>query len=140
MVHDTQPSKATPSISCIKFQPCAELADVEVVTTGRKRPPPQWLAEFLEDERRKSMPEGAKEDGTAVGALCWRTDCIQINLVSLTLVPVSEGPRRATVEEECPKCKHPTMHYWTMQMRSADEGQTVFFECPKCKYLYSTNT
>lgn len=46
---------------------------------------------------------------------------------------------RATVEEPCPKCKHPILEYYTMQLRSADEGQTVFYECRKCDYRYSTN-
>merc|ERR1711908_108160 len=39
---------------------------------------------------------------------------------------------RATVREACPKCKHPELQYYTMQLRSADEGQTVFYECAKC--------
>lgn len=39
---------------------------------------------------------------------------------------------RATVKEKCPKCGHPEMSFYTMQMRSVDEGQTVFFECLKC--------
>ena len=30
---------------------------------------------------------------------------------------------RATVEEPCPRCKHPVLEYYTMQLRSADEGQ-----------------
>ena len=48
--------------------------------------------------------------------------------------------KKATVDEECSKCKNPTMLFYTMQMRSADEGQTVFYECPKCGYKYSVNT
>ena len=47
--------------------------------------------------------------------------------------------QRSTVDEECPRCKHPQMSFYTMQMRSADEGQTVFYECLKCGYTYSVN-
>ncbi|GBG77402.1 hypothetical protein CBR_g23850 [Chara braunii] len=47
--------------------------------------------------------------------------------------------QRATVDEECPKCGNPEMEYYTLQLRSADEGQTVFYECPKCKFKFSHN-
>jgi hypothetical protein len=52
------------------------------------------------------------------------------------------GAKRATVKEECPKCKHPFMEFYTMQLRSADEGQTVFYECPAatCGHKFSINT
>ncbi|KAJ4817015.1 DNA-directed RNA polymerase subunit [Rhynchospora pubera] len=45
-----------------------------------------------------------------------------------------EGVQRAVVNESCPKCNHPQLEYYTKQLRSADEGQTVFYECPECKY------
>lgn len=41
-----------------------------------------------------------------------------------------EGP---VVERVCPKCGCDKMSYATLQLRSADEGQTVFFTCVKCK-------
>ena len=53
---------------------------------------------------------------------------------------VNDGSRtRATVDEECPKCGNPIVEFYTMQMRSVDEGQTVFYECPKCGYTWSQN-
>jgi len=48
--------------------------------------------------------------------------------------------RRAKVKEPCPNCQHPELRFYTMQMRSVDEGQTVFYECEKCGHTYSTNT
>uniref|UniRef100_A0A7S0WT88 DNA-directed RNA polymerase subunit n=1 Tax=Chlamydomonas leiostraca TaxID=1034604 RepID=A0A7S0WT88_9CHLO len=53
---------------------------------------------------------------------------------------LAKGRKRATVDEPCPKCKHPQMEFYTMQLRSADEGQTVFYECPNCGHKYSQNT
>lgn len=41
-----------------------------------------------------------------------------------------EGP---IVERMCPKCGNDKMSYATLQLRSADEGQTVFYTCTKCK-------
>ncbi len=46
---------------------------------------------------------------------------------------------RATVDEPCPKCPNQVLRFYTMQLRSADEGQTVFYECEKCKHTFSQN-
>eukprot|EP00743_Colponemidia_sp_Colp-15_P009181 GILK01010019.1.p2 GENE.GILK01010019.1~~GILK01010019.1.p2 ORF type:complete len:128 (+),score=8.19 GILK01010019.1:49-432(+) len=49
---------------------------------------------------------------------------------------------RATVKQACPapKCTGKKLSFYTMQLRSADEGQTVFYECLKCGHKYSVNT
>jgi DNA-directed RNA polymerase I subunit RPA12 len=46
---------------------------------------------------------------------------------------------RAEVNEPCPKCDNDRLRFYTMQLRSADEGQTVFYECEKCKFTFSQN-
>ena len=46
---------------------------------------------------------------------------------------------RAKTQEACPKCAHPELMFYTLQLRSADEGQTVFYECEKCGHKFSQN-
>mmetsp|Transcript_60612 Transcript_60612/g.179700 ORF Transcript_60612/g.179700 Transcript_60612/m.179700 type:complete len:118 (-) Transcript_60612:3890-4243(-) len=51
----------------------------------------------------------------------------------------SNVPVRTTVEEPCVKCGAPEVGFYTLQLRSVDEGQTVFYECPNCKHTWSIN-
>ncbi|KAG7203915.1 hypothetical protein KM043_016938 [Ampulex compressa] len=48
-----------------------------------------------------------------------------------------DGP---VVERKCPKCQCDKMSYATLQLRSADEGQTVFYTCIQCKYKETENS
>lgn len=41
----------------------------------------------------------------------------------------------ALTEKDCPQCGRKEMYYTTVQLRSADEGSTVFFTCV-CGYKY----
>ena len=50
-----------------------------------------------------------------------------------------QEPVRATVEEPCVKCAAPEVGFYTVQLRSVDEGQTVFYECAQCKHTWSLN-
>lgn len=55
--------------------------------------------------------------------------------------PEAEGKmdKHAIIEETCSKCGHPELYFYTMQLRSVDEGSTVFYECPKCSFKYNQN-
>lgn len=49
----------------------------------------------------------------------------------------ADGP---VVERRCPQCQNDKMSYATLQLRSADEGQTVFYTCTKCKFKETENS
>ena len=49
----------------------------------------------------------------------------------------TDGP---LVERRCPKCGNDTMSYASLQLRSADEGQTIFYTCPKCQHKETENS
>ncbi|ODH49910.1 hypothetical protein GX48_03999 [Paracoccidioides brasiliensis] len=42
----------------------------------------------------------------------------------------------AIASESCPECGRPEMRYYTLQIRSADEGTTVFYTCEECGHKY----
>lgn len=48
-----------------------------------------------------------------------------------------DGP---IVDMECRKCGHGKMSYATLQTRSADEGQTIFYTCIKCGAKFNENS
>ncbi|OQS55817.1 rpa12 [Ecytonucleospora hepatopenaei] len=43
-------------------------------------------------------------------------------------------------ERICVKCNNDQMYFHTAQIRSADEGQTIFYECTKCGYKETINS
>ena len=40
------------------------------------------------------------------------------------------------IETECPECRHGKAYYWSKQMRSGDEPETLFYKCEKCKHQW----
>lgn len=46
--------------------------------------------------------------------------------------------RTRTNDETCSECGHTEAEYYTRQMRSADEGHTVFFECCNCGHKWKS--
>lgn len=50
-----------------------------------------------------------------------------------------EKVKRVMVKERCTECGNKEMYFYSRQMRSADEGETVFYECPKCGFKTSAN-
>ncbi|EMP25520.1 DNA-directed RNA polymerase I subunit RPA12 [Chelonia mydas] len=62
--------------------------------------------------------------------------CVEFNrLGSVALMIMDDGQevKGPMIDRKCPQCGHEGMVYHTRQMRSADEGQTVFYTCGQCK-------
>ena len=90
----------------------SEVSTSEVITYSAIRSRPPWLGE--EDDHESSGPSASKGEK-------------------------KDRPKHAKIEETCPKCGHPELYFYTMQLRAVDEGSTVFYECPKCSHTYSQN-
>jgi DNA-directed RNA polymerase I subunit RPA12 len=45
----------------------------------------------------------------------------------------------ATIRQPCEKCGNPEVLYHEQQLRSADEGSTIFYTCPRCNHKWNTN-
>lgn len=51
-------------------------------------------------------------------------------------VELSDRKNEAVIKEKCPDCGNDELRYYTVQLRSADEGSTVFYECLECGHKY----
>ena len=40
------------------------------------------------------------------------------------------------IKSECPHCGNDEAYHWTVQTRSADEPETIFFKCTLCKHKW----
>lgn len=57
-----------------------------------------------------------------------------------TLKPkVNTDDKGAMIAQVCAKCGSEKMYYKAVQLRSADEGQTIFYEC-KCGYKMTVHS
>ncbi len=86
----------------------------EVITHSAVRTKPAWIGDDVDGDEEGSTIDRKK---TSTG----------------------KASKHVLIEEPCPKCAHPELYFYTMQLRSVDEGSTVFYECPKCSHKYSVN-
>nr|XP_031363613.1 DNA-directed RNA polymerase I subunit RPA12 [Lonchura striata domestica] len=86
----------------------------------------------------RSRPEFCPECGSVLprpgpGSCCRCPRC-GLGLRSSGLGQKTQNKSKIQVDRVCPRCAHSGMWFHTRQMRSADEGQTVFYTCPRCRF------
>ena len=64
----------------------------------------------------------------------WQEDLAKTQKEKFDELNIAGKVRKAECLEQCPQCDNDKLMFWTMQTRSADEGETVFYECAKCGY------
>ncbi|RZC44929.1 hypothetical protein C5167_037874 [Papaver somniferum] len=93
------------------------------------------------NSKRKLKEIAGKETSYTVTAEDIRRELRIEPFVKVDGISTDEGQvQRSTVNQACPKCANPQLEYHTKQLRSADEGQTVFYECRKCGHKYNENS
>lgn len=54
-------------------------------------------------------------------------------------VDQNDAQMQTEIRETCEKCGGQEATYFEMQLRSADEGSTVFYTCKSCGHKWKTN-
>ena len=107
---------------CPFTQPMESLPNAQIETRSFPKPAQEWLVEWRVLQAAKRGDIAGEDVAAAVLAAGGKAKA-----------------KRAVVDEECPKCKAPQMEYYTVQQRSADEGETVYFVCMQCSHSFSVN-
>mmetsp|Transcript_105434 Transcript_105434/g.297930 ORF Transcript_105434/g.297930 Transcript_105434/m.297930 type:complete len:191 (-) Transcript_105434:121-693(-) len=90
--------------ACGRTKPVSEEEPLQsTVCLWERKEAPWWQLSWDEVQRKEGLG-GARDD-------------------------VTEHPE---IDQDCPKCGNTRLQFWTRQLRSADEGMSVFFLCKKC--------
>ncbi|QSS59510.1 hypothetical protein I7I51_08945 [Histoplasma capsulatum] len=52
---------------------------------------------------------------------------------------VKDRESKSRIQVDCQKCDSKEVTWSEMQLRSADEGSTIFYRCPKCGHRWQDN-
>ncbi|CCH60869.1 hypothetical protein TBLA_0D03700 [Henningerozyma blattae CBS 6284] len=112
---------------------CGNLLDNASTTMGSEIECSQCQAKYPKSKYKNLKVITSTSDDAFPSTLRSKRSVVK---TSLKKDELKEG---ATIKEKCPKCGNEEMQYHTLQLRSADEGATVFYTCTGCGYKFRTN-
>lgn len=86
---------------------------------------------YTKDTSDKVIVSSSKPSAFPSALRSKHTDVQNVNTEELQVESIAN--------EECPQCQAKEMFFHTKQLRSADEGSTVFYRCGQCGYKFNTN-
>ncbi|PWW74368.1 hypothetical protein C7212DRAFT_299062 [Tuber magnatum] len=64
---------------------------------------------------------------------------LRLRKSALQALAAEDLQTEAEIQQACPECGNEKMWFYTLQIRSADEGATVFYRCEACGHRFNTN-
>ncbi|KAG5562573.1 uncharacterized protein LOC131316735 [Rhododendron vialii] len=64
----------------------------------------------------------------------------ELGIVSMDEFQQEQQKKQMDHNAKCNKCGQVGLYYIPRQIRSADEGQTLFYDCPKCGHSFNENS
>ncbi|EMF09752.1 DNA-directed RNA polymerase I 13.7 kDa polypeptide [Sphaerulina musiva SO2202] len=83
--------------------------------------PNNWPSTIVETSRPRSLPSQLRTK-------------LQGNVQSVSEEELQKNGQK--ISQTCPECASPEMYFTALQLRSADEGTTVFYVCHECGHRY----
>ncbi|KAH0608125.1 uncharacterized protein H6S33_002177 [Morchella sextelata] len=75
---------------------------------------------------------------TTQSALSAFPSALRLKKSAVQSLAAEDMQTEAEIKQTCPECGREKMWFYTLQLRSADEGATVFYRC-ECGYRFNTN-
>jgi DNA-directed RNA polymerase I subunit RPA12 len=91
-------------------------------------PPSWWTLRAWDEELTRSLDAPSKPITSESKPNAFPSS-LRAKRSAVRTLTAEDRKTEATINQTCQACGRPEMRYYTLQLRSADEGTTVFYSC-----------